>query len=704
MPPPLPGVKDRAMPVVLVGTLDTKGRELAFVRDLPCDAGRGGDAWSSTRAGSIGPPAFPPDIDRVAVFRRAGLDAEAVRREGDRGQAVAGAARGVAAIVGELSGVSGVFGLGGSAGTVIGTAAMRALPFGVPKVMVSTLASGQTRPYVQGSDIMMVYPVADIAGLNRVTRAVLTNAAHALAGMVAPRPDEAAAARDRPLIAATMFGVTTPCVDRARRFLEARGWEVVVFHATGVGGQSLEGLIRDGQLAGVLDLTTTELADELVGGVLSAGPDRLEAGVRRGIPQVVSVGALDMVNFGPWETVPERFADRTFHRHNPSVTLMRTTPEENALLGARMAATLRQAATPMVVMIPLRGVSALDARGQPFYDPEADAALFQALADGLQGHPLVRLDVRDEHINDPAFAEAAGGGVAWPARTAQKPVKALMFQETRSEILSRFRAKVAAGRPIIGGGAGTGLSAKCAEAGGIDLIIIYNSGRYRMAGRGSLAGLMPYGDANAIVMEMAREVLPVVTHTPVLAGVCATDPFRMMSRFLIEVRDTGFAGVQNFPTVGLVDGVFRQGLEETGMGYGLEVEMIAQAREMDLLTCPYVHNEDEARAMAEAGADILVPHVGLTTKGLIGAKSALTLDEAARRVQAMADAARSVRDDVIVLCHGGPIAEPDDVAEVFRKTRGIAGFFGASSVERLPTEPAIIAQVERFAALRPSSG
>ncbi len=279
-----------------------------------------------------------------------------------------------------------------------------------------------------------------------------------------------------------------------------------------------------------------------------------------------------------------------------------------------------------------------------------------------------------------------------------------MNTKTRAQILEGFREKVARGRPIIGGGAGTGLSAKCAEIGGIDLIIIYNSGRYRMAGRGSLAGLMPYGDANAIVMEMAREVLPVVERTPVLAGVCATDPFRIMSQFLKQVREAGFAGVQNFPTVGLVDGVFRQGLEETGMGYGVEVDMIAQARGMDLLTCPYVHNPEEARAMAEAGADILVPHVGLTTKGMIGSKSAIGLEEAAARVQAMADAAFAVRPDVLVLCHGGPIAEPSDVAEIFKATRGIAGFFGASSVERLPTEPAIVAQVRAFGELKPPVG
>ena len=274
---------------------------------------------------------------------------------------------------------------------------------------------------------------------------------------------------------------------------------------------------------------------------------------------------------------------------------------------------------------------------------------------------------------------------------------------TREQCLQRLRAQIAAGKPIIGAGAGTGISAKCAEAGGIDLIIIYNSGRFRMAGRGSLSGLMPYGDANQIVMDMAREVLPVVRNTPVLAGVCGTDPFRVMKRFLAEVKQAGFSGVQNFPTVGLIDGTFRRGLEETGMGYDKEVTMIAQARAMDLLTCPYVHNEDEARAMAAAGADILVPHVGLTTKGLIGAATAIDLEAAADRVQRMADAAKGVRDDVLVLCHGGPIADPADVAAIFRQTRGIAGFFGASSIERLPTEPAIVERVRAFAAL-PLSG
>ena len=277
-----------------------------------------------------------------------------------------------------------------------------------------------------------------------------------------------------------------------------------------------------------------------------------------------------------------------------------------------------------------------------------------------------------------------------------------MSQFTREECLRRLRAQVAAGRPIIGGGAGIGLSAKCAEAGGIDLIIIYNSGRFRMAGRGSLSGMMPYGDANQIVMDMAREVLPVVKKTPVLAGVCGTDPFRIMKSFLRHVQDAGFSGVQNFPTVGLIDpgSTFRQGLEETEMGFGLEVDMIRAAGEIGLLTCPYVFNEDEAKAMARAGADVLIPHMGLTTKGSIGAKSALTLEQAAKRVQSLCDAAKKVKPDILVLCHGGPISEPEDAQFILQNTKGVVGFFGASSIERLPTEIAITGCVRRFKDMR----
>lgn len=273
-----------------------------------------------------------------------------------------------------------------------------------------------------------------------------------------------------------------------------------------------------------------------------------------------------------------------------------------------------------------------------------------------------------------------------------------MFE--RENILANLRAKVAAGRPIVGGGAGTGLSAKMSEAGGTDLLVIYNSGRFRMGGRGSLSGMMPYGDANAIVMDMAREVIPVVQRTPVLAGVCGTDPFRVMKLFLREVIAAGFSGVQNFPTVGLIDGQFRQGLEETGMGFGLEVDMIRQAREMNLLTTPYAFDADQARALTEAGADVLIPHMGLTTKGTIGASTALSLDESVRRIQEMHDAARRINPDILVLCHGGPIAEPADAQYILDHTEGIVGFYGASSMERLPVEPAIANRVKEFTQLK----
>jgi len=264
------------------------------------------------------------------------------------------------------------------------------------------------------------------------------------------------------------------------------------------------------------------------------------------------------------------------------------------------------------------------------------------------------------------------------------------------EALARLRKTIADGGVVIGAGAGTGLSAKCAEAGGADLIIIYNSGRYRMAGRGSLAGCMPYGDANAIVMEMAGEVLPVVRETPVLAGVCGTDPFRLMPVFLAEVKRVGFSGVQNFPTVGLCDGQFRQNLEETGMGFGLEIDMIRDAHDADLLCSPYVFDPDQAAAMAKVGADVVVAHMGLTTKGAIGATTALTLDDSVKRIQAIRDAAVGVKPDVIVLCHGGPLAEPEDAQYVLSRTDGVAGFFGASSMERLPTEIAITENMKRF--------
>ncbi len=393
------------MAVLLVGTLDTKGKEFAYVRD---QLRATGVPVLVADAGVIGPPAFTPDISRESIFSAAGANYDQVKATQDRGQAIARAAVGVAKIASQLYSegkITGVLSLGGSAGTTIGTAAMRALPVGVPKLMVSTLASGPVQPYVGTRDILMMYSVVDIAGINRISRAVLDNAIAAMAGMVVakarPTPVEGI---DRPVIAATMFGVTTPCVEIARGILEAAGYEVLVFHATGTGGRTMEELIRDGLLAGVLDITTTELADELAGGILSAGADRLTAAGLKGIPQVVSLGALDMVNFGPRDSVPDRYKHRLLYQHNPTVTLMRTTPEEMDRLGKSIAEKTSAARGPTCVMIPLKGVSAIDAEGKPFWWPEADAALFASLRHWIA--PNVEVVELDNHINDPAFATA----------------------------------------------------------------------------------------------------------------------------------------------------------------------------------------------------------------------------------------------------------------------------------------------------------
>lgn len=396
------------MSVLLVGTLDTKGTEFGYVRDRLRSAGV---PVLVADVGVIGAPAFAPDVAREAVFAAAGANFDSVRAAGDRGRAMELAAAGAAKLAADLykqGKLSGVMSLGGSAGTTIGTAAMRALPVGVPKLMVSTLASGQVQPYVGTRDIMMMHSVADIAGLNRISRVVLDNATNAMIGMVggtgAAPARGAGASGDKPVVAATMFGVTTPCVEAARKVLEAAGYEVLVFHATGTGGRTMEGLIRDGLIAGVLDITTTELADELVGGVLSAGPDRLTAAAVAGVPQVVSLGALDVVNFGPADTVPEKYRQRRLHRHNPTITLVRTTPEEMDQLAKVVAERTSASNTPTCVMVPLRGVSAIDAEGQPFWWPEADDALFQSLRNWIA--PYVELVELDRHINDPAFAEA----------------------------------------------------------------------------------------------------------------------------------------------------------------------------------------------------------------------------------------------------------------------------------------------------------
>ena len=388
-----------AKTVGIVGTLDTKGMEFQFIKE---QIEASGTSTCVVNTGIVGEPHFEPDVSAAEVAEAGGTSLQALRDGGDRGVAVAAMAEGAAKIIAQLQSdgkIDGVISLGGSAGTTIGTTAMRAVPVGVPKIMVSTLASGDTSPYVDTKDVSMMYSVVDIAGINSLSRQILANAAGAIVGMVNA---EVPAAEDKPLIGATMFGVTTPCVTKARELLEDAGYEVLVFHATGAGGRAMEDLVKGGFIVGVLDVTTTELADELVGGVLSAGPDRLEAAGDLGVPQVVAPGALDMVNFGPPDTVPEQFKDRTFYQHNPTVTLMRTTVEENAELGKIMGQKLSQAQGPTTVIIPKQGVSAIDQEGQPFYSAEAEAAWIENLKANLGDN--VTLIEMDNHINDDAFA------------------------------------------------------------------------------------------------------------------------------------------------------------------------------------------------------------------------------------------------------------------------------------------------------------
>jgi uncharacterized protein (UPF0261 family) len=425
--------------VHLFATLDTKGHEAAFVRD---ELKRRHVAVTLVDTGCIGEPVVKADVSREALFKLAGTTLAAVRAKGDRGEAVTAAANGAAALARKAFAegkLSGVISIGGSAGTTIGTAAMRALPLGVPKVMVSTLAaSAQAGGFVGTSDIFMLNSVVDVSGLNRISRVVLTRAAQAMAGMATPKELKLpkSGKRDRPLVAATMFGVTTPCVERARMQLEKAGYEVLVFHATGAGGKTLEQLARDGLLAGVLDVTTTELADELVGGFLTAGRTRLTAAGAAGVPQVVSVGALDMVNFFGPESIPVRFAGRKFHRHNDHVTLMRTTAMENAQLGVEIGTKVSDAKGKSAIFLPLQGVSAIDKVDQPFEDAGARKALFDNVKANCGSVPVVELDL---HINDAAFADAMVakliemmGGKAKGAK-ANKKTKATATASVKSE-------------------------------------------------------------------------------------------------------------------------------------------------------------------------------------------------------------------------------------------------------------------------------
>ena len=390
------------MSVVIVGTLDTKGEEIGFARDVL--EAQGVDVHVID-TGVMGEPELEPDTSASEVAEAADTTLVHLREDADRGEAMEVMSEGAATLVTrmhEAGDLHGVLGLGGSGNTSIATTAMRALPVGVPKLMVSTMASGDTEPYVDAKDVTMMYSVADIEGLNQLSRRVIANAALAMVGMVTNDPG--IEVEEKPTIGITMFGVTTPCVQHAREILEERGYETIVFHATGTGGKALENLVRQGIIDGVLDVTTTEWADELVGGVLSAGPERLDAAAETGTPQVVSVGALDMVNFGPRDSVPEAFEGRQFHVHNPQVTLMRTTVAENAELGEIIAEKLSAATGPTALFLPLAGVSMIDVEGEDFHDPDADAALFDALRENLGER--VELVEMDTPINDEAFAEA----------------------------------------------------------------------------------------------------------------------------------------------------------------------------------------------------------------------------------------------------------------------------------------------------------
>ena len=396
-----------AKTVAILGTLDTKGQEFGYLRDSIQSAGVG---TILIDCGVLEPPDCTPDVSREEVAAAGGFNVQELGRARDRGAAIAGMTAGAVVVTRRLfreGRIHGLISLGGSAGTTIATAAMRALPAGFPKLMVSTLASGDTRPFVGTKDILMMYPIVDIAGLNRLSRRVLGNAAAAIAGMVSQAMAEPV--ETRPLIAATMFGVTTPCVSAARRALEQAGCEVMVFHATGTGGMAMEELVSDGYITGVLDITITELADELAGGVMSAGAGRLEAAGKKGIPQVVCAGAIDMVNFGPLPSVPEKYRGRRLYVHNANVTLMRTTPEECAELGRITAQKLNGAAGEVVFLMPLRGVSAIDAEGMPFWWPEADRSYLEALKSSLD--PRIRLLEIDAHINDESFSRATANAL-----------------------------------------------------------------------------------------------------------------------------------------------------------------------------------------------------------------------------------------------------------------------------------------------------
>ncbi|KAK2357420.1 toMV susceptible protein tm-1(GCR26) [Trifolium repens] len=732
--------------IFCVGTLDTKLNELRFLSDsLRSNLHRFSNQTSPKLHivvidVSTGPNEPKPLPDFTFISRNDVISSyQSTLLPQDRGKAVTVMSQALKHFLQKSNSdgsVAGVIGVGGSGGTSLLSSPFTSLPIGIPKLIVSTVASGQTEPYVGTSDLVLFPSIVDVAGVNSVSRVVFSNAAAAFAGMVVGRIQslsDSSKVVDKPTVGITMFGVTTPCVDAVRDRLHREGYESLVFHATGVGGRAMENLIREGFIQGVLDITTTEVADYIVGGVMACDSSRFDVIIEKKIPLVLSVGALDMVNFGAKDTIPQNFQQRNIYEHNKQVSLMRTTVDENRKIADFIANKLNSSSSKICVCLPEKGISALDALGKSFYDPEATGTLLHELQRLIKTDDVRQVKVYPHHINDLEFANAlvdaflevnekTGQDSTHPPVAIPESVEHFHedsvsnkssfgpiiyapseFPDAKPEtlektqlILQQFKYQIDKGIPIIGAGAGTGISAKFEEAGGVDLIVLYNSGRFRMAGRGSLAGLLPFADANAVVLDMANEVLPVVKKVPVLAGVCATDPFRRMDHFLKQVESTGFSGVQNFPTVGLYDGNFRQNLEETGMGYSLEVEMIQKAHKMGLLTTPYAFNQDEAIEMAKVGADIIVAHMGLTTTGSIGAKTAVSLDGSVVLVQAIADAAHRINPNTIVLCHGGPISGPQEAEFILKRTKGVHGFYGASSMERLPVEQAITSTVKQY--------
>ncbi|XP_039125268.1 toMV susceptible protein tm-1(GCR26) isoform X1 [Dioscorea cayenensis subsp. rotundata] len=747
---------EKTLQVFCIGTADTKLDELRFLYDrLRSDL----DVFSKGSSikvkvtivdVSTGQKAIAGVKDIPFVSRDAVLscypEAEGhlfYKLPDDRGKAVAIMSMGLECFLKkayEDEILVGAIGLGGSGGTSLIASALRSLPLGVPKIIVSTVASGQTGPYIGTSDLVLFPSVVDICGINSVSQVVLSNAGAAAAGMIIGRllikADAYGEMAEKPTVGITMFGVTTPCVTAVKEKLMNEGYETLVFHATGVGGKAMEDLVRGGFIQGVLDITTTEVADYIVGGVMACDSSRFDVMIEKKVPLVLSVGALDMVNLGAKHTIPPAFENRKIYIHNDQVSLVRTTVVENKKIARFIADKVNKSSSKIRICLPQNGVSALDAPGKPFYDLQATCSLIDELDKLVDKNEERQVRSYPYHINDPAFADilvdsfleisTKFSSMASPQLRAPHGQKKgldnevdisevkflddkalwkapLDFPDANPEtllrtlgILNQLKQQINNGVPIIGAGAGTGISAKFEEVGGVDLIVLYNSGRFRMAGRGSLAGLLPFADANGVVLEMANEVLPVVKGVPVLAGVCATDPFRQMDQFLKQLEAIGFCGVQNFPTVGLFDGNFRQNLEETGMGYSLEVEMIHKAHRLGLLTTPYAFNINEAIAMAKAGASIIVAHMGLTTSGSIGAQTAITLDDSVALVQAIADAALSINPNVIVLCHGGPISGPREAEFVLKSTKGVHGFYGASSLERLPVEQAITNTVKEY--------